>query len=355
MTSTSRRNFRRSSWRLLLVALIVVLYLFAYMKSWPYIITGPGSAEPLHARVETGHDVEQKGQFLFTTVSSRSKPNLFSLIYAKLNPRMDIQSQQKATGGTTNLDAYRNLLAWMRDSSENNALLAAYRTMDKKIDVEEQGVIVVSLLEGSKARQSGLQEGDIITRLDGKETLTFESFYDYVSAKKPGDTIKVSGKRGDKPFEATIPLIKLDDGRTGIGFQRDMVLKVTPPDPVKFNFDDIGGPSAGLMMTLEIVSQLTDEDLTKGYKIAGTGTIAADGKVGQIGGINYKLMAADREHADYFLVPYSGDFSNWKLAEETVKDLKLTPKLVKVATLSDAVKFLKELQANPSPQPIKKA
>lgn len=351
MTSTPTRAIRRPSWKLLLIVLIVALYLFAYMKSWPYVITGPGSAEPLHSRVETGHKVDQKGQFLFTTVSSRSKPNLFSLIYAKFNPRLDIQSQQKATGGTTNLAAYRNLLAWMRDSSEDNALLAAYRTMDKDIKVEEQGIIVVSLLQGSKARESGLQEGDIITRLDDKETLTFKSFYDYVSSKKPGDTLKVSGKRGDKPFETTIPLIKLDDGRTGIGFQRDMVLKVTPPDDVKFDFDDIGGPSAGLMMTLEIVSQLTESDLTKGYRIAGTGTIAADGKVGQIGGINYKLMAADREHADYFLVPYSGDYSNWKLAEETVKDLNLSPKLVKVATLGDAVKFLKGLQANPNPKP----
>lgn len=347
---TSRPNFSfRRSWKLLLVFFLLAVYAFAYFKSWPYVISGPGSAEPIHSRVETGHKLEQKGEFLFTTVSSRSKPNLFSLLYAKLDPKLDIQSEQKATGGRTNLEAYRNLLAWMRDSSENNAMLAAYKTMGKDIGIEEQGVIVVSLLQGSKARESGLQEGDIITHLDGKETLTFESFYEHISALKPGDTVKAAGKRGEKTFAATIPLMKLDDGRTGIGFQRDMVLKVTPPDPVKFDFNDIGGPSAGLMMTLEIISQLTDEDLTRGYKVAGTGTIAADGKVGQIGGINYKLMAADNEDADYFLVPYSGDYSNWKLAEETVKELKLSPKLVKVATLADAVKFLKELRDNPAP------
>ncbi|MFC5530355.1 SepM family pheromone-processing serine protease [Cohnella yongneupensis] len=354
MTSRQKFSFRQS-WKPLLILLLVALYLFAYLKPWPYVISGPGSAEPIHSRVETGHKLDEKGQFLFTTVSSRSKPNLFSLLYAKLSPRLDIQSEQTATGGRTNMDAYRNLLAWMRDSSENNAMLAAYRTMNKTIKVEEQGVIVVSFLPGSKARESGLQEGDIITRIDDKETLNFESFYNYISGKKPGDKVKVSGKRGDdKTFEATIPLMKLDDGRTGIGFQRDLVLKVTPPDPVKFDFNDIGGPSAGLMMTLEIIAQLTDEDLTKGYKIAGTGTIAADGSVGQIGGINYKLMAADSEHADYFLVPNSGDFSNWKLAEETVAKLKLSPKLVKVATLADAVKFLKSLPANPNPDQHKK-
>lgn len=347
---TSRPKFPlRRSWKLPLASVLIALYLFAYLKSWPYVIMGPGSADPIHSRVETGHKIDQKGQFLFVTVSSRSKPNIFSLLYARMNPRLDIETEEKATGGRTNMEAYRNLLSWMRDSSENIAMVAAYRTMGKKIDVEEQGVIVVSFLPGSKAREGGLREGDVITRIDGKDTTKFEAFYNYISAKKPGDVVKVSGKRGDKTFEATLTLITLDDGRTGIGFQRDVVLKVTAPDPVKFDFNDIGGPSAGLMMTLEIISQLTEEDLTKGYKIAGTGTISASGAVGQIGGINYKLMAADNEGADYFLVPYSGDFSNWKLAEETVRKLKLSPKLVKVATLADAVKFLKELPANPEP------
>ena len=342
MTSRPKFSFRRS-WKLPLVGLLIALYLFAYLKSWPYVITGPGSADPIHSRVETGHQLDQKGQFLFVTVSSRSKPNAFSLLYAKLNPKLDIQTEEKATGGRTNMEAYRNLLAWMRDSSENIALVSAYNAMGKKIDYEEQGVIVVSFLPGSKAREGGLQEGDIITHIDGQDTSKFESFVKYISGKKPGDVVEVSGKRGESTFKATLTLIQLDDGRTGIGFQRDLVLKVTPPDPVKFDFNDIGGPSAGLMMTLEIISQLTDEDLTRGYKIAGTGTISMDGAVGQIGGINYKLMAADNEDAEYFLVPYSGDLSNWKLAEETVKKYNLSPKLVKIATLDEAVKFLKEL------------
>jgi PDZ domain-containing protein len=99
------------------------------------------------------------------------------------------------------------------------------------------------------------------------------------------------------------------------------------------------------MMTLEIIAQLTNDDLTRGFRIAGTGTISADGTVGQIGGINYKLMAADKEKADYFLVPYdSKNPSNWTLAEKTVKDLKLSPKLVKVSTLQEALDFLKKLE-----------
>ena len=60
-------------------------------------------------------------------------------------------------------------------------------------------------------------------------------------------------------------------------------------DPkVKINSHEIGGPSAGLMFTLEIYNQLVEEDLTKGREIAGTGTINEKGEVGPIGGINQK-------------------------------------------------------------------
>ncbi len=332
----------------LIIGFFLLIFFIAYIKPWPYMLYGAGSAEPVHPRVETGHKLDEKGELLFTTVSTYSNPNIFSIIYARINPRMEVKSQEEATSGATNIKAYRNLLAWMRDSSEANALLAAYTAMKKPIDVKQQGVIVYALLPESKARDNGLQEGDIITHVDGKEARTVKVLSEYLATKKPGDKVKVSGTRGEEKFEATVPLIDMGTGtskRTGIGFQNDTVLKVTPPDPVKFDFADTGGPSAGLMMTLEIIAQLTGDDLTRGYRIAGTGTISADGTVGQIGGINYKLMAADKEKADYFLVPYDPkNPSNWTLAEKTVKDLKLSPKLVKVSTLQEALDFLKKLE-----------
>lgn len=340
--------------RYLAVTLFIVIVLaigLAQFLSWPYVIYGPGSAEPVHPRVETGRKLEEKGSFLFTTVSTYSKPNAFSLAYAWLNPRMDIQTEEQATGGTSNYGAYRNLLAWMRDSSEATALLAAYGAMDKKIDVEEKGVIIVHFLKDSKAIAAGLQEGDIITSVDGKTTLTAEELTSSLTSRKPGDKVKLAGTRGGKPLEVTVELIKMPQtGRTGIGFQHSSVIKVNAPDPVKFDFNDVGGPSAGLMMTLEIVAQLSGEDLTHGYRIAGTGTIDASGKVGQIGGIKYKLMAADKEKADYFLVPYdkAAGLSNWKEAEKTVKDLKLSPKLIPVATLTEALEFVRKLEQKPN-------
>lgn len=345
MSHHKTTSFRRY-WKPLVFLFFVLLLGSAQFLSWPYVIYGPGSAEPVHPRVETGRHLEEKGEFLFTTVSTYSKPNAFSLAYAWMNPRMDIQTEQKATGGTTNLSAYRNLLAWMRDSSEATALLAAYNAMDRTIEVEQQGVIIVRFLEETKAIESGLQEGDIITSVDDKPTPRAEDLVEALTSHQPGDKVKLAGTRGGKPLEVTVPLIEMPQTKkAGVGFQHSSVIKVTPPDPVKFDFDDVGGPSAGLMMTLEIVAQLTNEDLTRGYRIAGTGTISADGAVGQIGGIEYKLMAADKEKADYFLVPYDkqAGLTNWLDAEKTVNKLRLKPKLVPVASLQEALDFVRGL------------
>ncbi len=64
--------------------------------------------------------------------------------------------------------------------------------------------------------------------------------------------------------------------------------------PVKVNVDttDIGGPSAGLAMTLAILDDLTPGNLTGGAHVAVTGHDRSDGNVGEIGGIEQKAVAA---------------------------------------------------------------
>lgn len=72
---------------------------------------------------------------------------------------------------------------------------------------------------------------------------------------------------------------------------------------VRMHVDDIGGPSAGMMYTLGLIDKLTPQDETGGRTIAGTGTIDAKGKVGEIGGIRLKMIGAKRDGATWFLAP----------------------------------------------------
>ena len=57
------------------------------------------------------------------------------------------------------------------------------------------------------------------------------------------------------------------------------------------------------MFSLAVVDKLTTGDLNGGKFVAGTGTITADGKVGPIGGITHKMVAAQDAGATVFLVP----------------------------------------------------
>ncbi|GAA4604755.1 PDZ domain-containing protein [Actinoplanes octamycinicus] len=104
----------------------------------------------------------------------------------------------------------------------------------------------------------------------------------------------------------------------------------------------IGGPSAGLMISLGIVDKLTPADLTGGRILAGTGTVDEAGKVGAIGGIPQKLHGAKAAGATYFLVP-AGNCAEAK--RNAVPGLPMA----KVGTVDEALTALKTITAGGTP------
>jgi Lon-like protease len=104
----------------------------------------------------------------------------------------------------------------------------------------------------------------------------------------------------------------------------------------------VGGPSAGLMFSLAVVDKLTTGELAGSTFIAGTGTISADGKVGQIGGITHKMVAAHAAGATVFLVPAKNCY-------EASSDNPSGLHLIKVETLSQAVDALHAIQVGGQP------
>ena len=61
------------------------------------------------------------------------------------------------------------------------------------------------------------------------------------------------------------------------------------------------------MQALSVYNAITEDDLTKGRKIAGTGTIDINGDIGAIGGIYQKVFTAYFSNADVFFVPVEKD------------------------------------------------
>ncbi|MFF9339481.1 MULTISPECIES: S16 family serine protease [unclassified Streptomyces] len=118
-------------------------------------------------------------------------------------------------------------------------------------------------------------------------------------------------------------------------------LKLDPEQvEVGLHLADVGGPSAGLLFALGVVDKLDGDgdggDLTGGEVVAGTGTIAPDGKVGAVGGVSLKTQAASRDGATVFLVPKDE-------CADAEAELPDGMRLVPVSTLSDAVASLRDL------------
>jgi PDZ domain-containing protein len=115
------------------------------------------------------------------------------------------------------------------------------------------------------------------------------------------------------------------------------------PFDVSVNIDErIGGPSAGLIFSLAVYDTLTPGALTGGAAVSGTGTIAEDGSVGPIGGIQQKIVAAADSGAEIFLVPPRNCESATAvgLDEEEMR-------LVKAPTMHSAVESIKAYVDDP--------
>lgn len=99
-----------------------------------------------------------------------------------------------------------------------------------------------------------------------------------------------------------------------------------------FDVKRTGGPSGGMIFAIGVIELLTPIDILRRRHISGTGTIAINGEVGPIGGINEKIHAAAKAGATIFLAPIgnSGEIS----------DPPAGIKILTVATLSEAITAL---------------
>ena len=163
--------------------------------------------------------------------------------------------------------------------------------------------VVVSGVSPDGPSAGILQVDDVVRTVDGKAVKTPEELRDRVSAVKPGTVVILGITRKDVDSEVSVTTepSPADAKHAIIGITPR--LGYTSDVTVKIQLDNVGGPSAGLMFALGIYDKLTPGALTGGLHVAGTGTMAADGTVGPIGGIQQKMIAARGDGATVFFVP----------------------------------------------------
>lgn len=338
---------KRRTLRYGLTLLIAIAIFFSFFYSLPYYISKPGMAKELEPIIEIADGYDAEGSFMLTTVRM-GRANLFSYIGALISDYQEVYPLESIRSEEESDEEYNVRQLYLMTSSKLSAVEVAYKRAGIPIDYEYRGVYILSVMENMPA-EGRLLPGDRIFAVDGNEFKSSEEFMEYVSGKKEGDKITLTFERHDKVSKTSVEVQTFPDNEEklgiGIGLVDDKEIKATPA--IEINTEDIGGPSAGLMFSLEIYNQLTETDLTKGYKIAGTGTISPDGKVGRIGGIQQKIVAADHSGAEIFFAPSEkiGGESNYEEAVKTAKDIGTDMKIVPVETFEEAVRYLENVKS----------
>jgi len=203
-------------------------------------------------------------------------------------------------------------------------------------------VVVRGLAEDSPSADA-LQEADSVDSVDGEATPDLDTLTDVLTGIPAGSDVEVGYSRLGKKGTVEITTGQAPDRKgslLGISV-RDMP---SAPFDVDIKVEDVGGPSAGLMLTLGIVELAGDQDLTGGDVVAGTGTIDEQGTVGPIGGITLKVLAAQDLGADLFLVPADNCAELLAAGDPPVPTAR-------IGTLDDALTALDDLRAGRTPTP----
>jgi PDZ domain-containing protein len=259
----------------------------------------------------------------------------------------------KAVLGTTPASQLSCQDAQQMQGATSSAAVVALRRLGYQVKENDLGAQLYEVAPGSPAVAAGLHCNDVVTAVNGRPVHTSEDLVSAVHAAKPGQTARLTVQRlgsGGKTQTKTLSA-RLGDTPPSAGSARPgqaflgvvSQTRTTYSFPFNVNIDvgGIGGPSAGLALTLGILNVLSNGDLTGGHRVAATGTIGLDGTVGDVGGVAQKAVAVRRAGAQVFLVPAD----ELKDAQSQAGSMKVYP----VTTLQQALNDLKALGGHVPP------
>ncbi|MGT2929911.1 SepM family pheromone-processing serine protease [Streptococcus dentasini] len=343
---------KRFKWWLLggLLGSLLLLLIFCLFAPLPYYVEVPGGAYDINQVVTVdGKASKSKGSYNFVAVEVR-RGTPVQLFYAWLTPYTDVVSDDEMTGGASTKE-FELMNQYYMENSQNTAVYQAMKLSGKKVHMDYKGVYVLDIADNSTFK-GVLEIADTVTGVNGKTFKNSKDLVKYVSGLKRGSKVSVQYTRKNQKKSADGKVVKLKNGKNGIGISLTDHTEVSSKQKVKFSTEGVGGPSAGLMFTLSIYDQLNQEDLLQGRKIAGTGTIEPDGSVGDIGGVSQKVVSADKSGAEIFFVPdnpikkneeqYYPKGNNYEEAKKAAKDIDSDMKIVPVKTAQDAIDYLKK-------------
>lgn len=316
----------------------------------PYTIYRPGPTVDLLGADDAGELIRVNGAKAFrddgelrllTVIPTGvdTKVTLAEALFAWIAPSEAVFRRDDVYRPDETADEVRQQSGLEMVSSQDNAVAAALTYMGEDLRTTTQ---ILSIEPGGPG-DGALQVHDRLVSVGGTRIKDQADAVRLIQAVEPGTKVALGVVRRGEPETVRLTTVEseTDPGKSAI----KVIIGAGYEFPYQVNIkvaDNIGGPSAGMMMALAVYDTLTPGTLTGGKDIAGTGTVAANGDVGPIGGIQQKLAAASNAGVDLFLAPA------WHCDEVLASpyddgDMRV----LKVDTLSDAITDLETYQDDP--------
>lgn len=341
---------RRTVSSILASVLLVVLFAVAAVTPVPYVTMSPGPTVDVLAESRgeeivqvDGHErYDTDGRLELTTIKLTGpdqKVNLGEALTAWFDKSRAVYPRDAYYAPEESEEDVETESSVQMISSQDTAVAVALTELGYELDKITE---VLAVNPGSPAEDK-LKVRDEILAVNGKSVASADDVAKIVRSTPRGGTATFDVRRGEEMLTVRVePEPSEDDPEVPV-----VGIIVGPsydfPFNVSVNIDErIGGPSAGLIFSLGVYDTLTPGALTGGAAVSGTGTIAEDGSVGPIGGIQQKIVAAAGSGAELFLVPPGNCESALALGldEEEMR-------LVKAPTMHSAVESLEKYVADP--------
>ena len=319
--------------------------------TWNVLAAVPGDDSDQSVITVTGAQTyPAEGALRMTTVSVSGCPGypvtLFDVVGAWLSPNKTILERDQVCPPSLSQQDVEETNQAQMTSSQNTAVVAA---------LMETGMAtrMVLTVEGTGPEQTEglLQKGDVLTSVtpaggQATPTTTYTALRELLTTVPVGTTVELGIERDGEPMTVSLTTITPPDANSdgspdSEGSLLGVYLSAEADSDIEatFGLSKVGGPSAGSMFALGIVDELTPGDLTGGKDIAGTGTIALDGSIGPIGGIEQKMAGAKTDGSGYFLAPASN-------CADVVGNVPDGLEVYAVSTLHEAVTTVEAIAAD---------
>ncbi|HEX4976487.1 MAG TPA: PDZ domain-containing protein [Nocardioides sp.] len=302
---------RRTLASVVVGVLLAGLVVAAAFLPVPYVTMSPGPTVDVYAAGKDGSLISvdgartypTTGELRVTTVSVTSPGQDLALVDAlaawfdrtrAVYPRDVIYPPDQTA------EEQRQESSVQMASSQDTAVAVALRELGYDVPVQTE----VRAVSTGMPADGRLRVGDVVVEVNGARVRDVSQVARLVQRTGPDApaTFVVERKGERRTIEVVAEPAEGDPGTAVVGIE--IAGSYDFPVDVDLDLDEnIGGPSAGLVFALAVYDTLTPGSLSGGRHIAGTGSLDTDGRVGPIGGVEQKIVAADEAGAELFLVP----------------------------------------------------